>query len=88
MAGAHGHTCLAVGLEAAYARPMAGARIDNDEWTFLHIDDKFRRRFDPCQQVVGRAIKMTGIENEFSIKMQHVRNLHFMLFLEIPGSLS
>ena len=31
MAGAHGDADLAVGLEAADARPVAGARVDDDE---------------------------------------------------------
>ena len=47
VAGAHGDADLAVGLEAADARPVAGARVDDDERPLALIDGDAGGRDDP-----------------------------------------
>ena len=54
MAGAHRHAQFAVGLEAADARPVPGARIDHHERAFFQVDDDPCGRLDPHQQVIDR----------------------------------
>jgi hypothetical protein len=46
MTGAHRHAEFAVGLEAADARSVAGARIDHHERALLRVDDHAFRRLE------------------------------------------
>ena len=74
MPGLHGDADLAFGLEAADARTVAGARIDNDERPQCLVDLHARGRLDPRQQVIHRPFERTAVHDEFGIVVEHVRN--------------
>jgi hypothetical protein len=60
MAGLQCDADLAVGLEAADARPVPGARVDNDERTPPRIDIDSLRRDDARERVVDRPPSITS----------------------------
>ncbi|MFK4515631.1 hypothetical protein ABIF20_002996 [Bradyrhizobium japonicum] len=69
----HGDADLAIGLEAADAGSMAGARIDHDEWTPTHVDLNILRRNDAHQRVVDRFVQLSAVRDQFSSILQHMR---------------
>ena len=73
MAGLEGDADLAVGLEAADARPVPGARIDDDEGATPRIDLHARRRDDTRKRVVDRPLERAAIDHELGRVTQHVR---------------
>ena len=56
--GAQRHAHLRVVLEAADARPVAGARVDDDVGPLARIDRDARGRRDAQQRVVDRLSKL------------------------------
>ena len=58
MSGLEGNADLAVGLEAADARPMSGARIDDDEGAAGRVDFDALRRDNADESVVDRPSKV------------------------------
>src|SRR5262249_48001634 len=64
MACLEGSADLALGLEAAYPRPVAGARVDNDEGAFLLVDLDAWRRGDPRQHIIHWTRQLAPIHDE------------------------
>ena len=64
---------LAVGLEAADARAVPGARIDDDERPPRRIDLDARRRHDPHEAVVDRPLERAAVDDELDLVVEHVR---------------
>ena len=62
-----------VRLETAYARTMAGSRIDNDKGPARRIDCNSSRRNNAHQSVIDRAIELTSVDYDFNFVIQHVR---------------
>ena len=60
MPGLEGNADLAVGLEAADAGAMPGARIDDDEGPAERIDLDPCRRNDPHERIVHRPLEACG----------------------------
>src|SRR5215211_5527027 len=74
MAGLEHNADLAVGLEAADAGSMSGARIDDDERTAGRIDvDPFRRN-DPDQNIIDRPLECAAVDDELCRVVEHVRS--------------
>ena len=73
MAGLQGDADFAVGLEAPDARPVAGARIDDDERSPLGVDFDTRRRDDPHQRIVDRSVQRAAVDHELDGVFEHVR---------------
>src|SRR3974377_1735833 len=74
MSGLEHNTDLAVGLEAADAGTMAGARIDHDERPARRIDDYALRRDDAHETVIDRAFELAPVNHELKAKFEHVRD--------------
>ncbi len=81
MAGAHRHAEFAVGLEAADARAVAGARVDHHERAFLRVDDHPCRRLDPHQPVIDRPREGAAVQHQFVLETEDVR--HRLGFLRV-----
>ncbi len=73
MAGLEGDADLAVGLEAADARAMAGARIDDDERPARRIDLNALRRNDPHEPIVDRPLQRAAVNDELDLVIEHMR---------------
>ena len=73
MAGLEGDADFAVGLEAADARAVSRARIDDDEGAARLVYLGARRRDDPGQCVVDRPCELAAINDQFDLVFQHVR---------------
>ena len=74
MAGLERHADLAVGLEAADAGAMPGARIDDDERPARRIDFDALRRNDPHQRVVDRPLERAAVDDELDLVVEHMRS--------------
>ena len=68
------HADLAVGLEAADARAMPGARVDDDERPPRRIKLDGRRRDHFHEAVVDRTIKRPAVDEELDLIVEHVRS--------------
>ena len=68
------HADLAVGLEAADARAMPGARVDDDERPPRRIELDGRRRHHFHEGVVDRTIKRPAVDEELDLVVEHVRS--------------
>ena len=64
MAGLEGHADLAVGLEAADAGAVPGARIDDDEGAARRIDLDALRRDDAHEGIVDRPLERAAVDDE------------------------
>ena len=64
MAGADRDADLAVGLHAADAGPMAGARIDDDDRRLRRIDNSAFGRNDADKPIIGRARQLAPVKDE------------------------
>ena len=73
MAGLEGDADLAVGLEAADAGAVSGARIDDDERPPRRIDLDARRRNDAHEAVVDRPIERAAVDDELDLVVEHMR---------------
>ena len=65
---------FAVGLEAADAGTVPGARIDDDERPARRIDFDPPRRNDPHEAVVDRPIERAAVDDELDLVVEHVRS--------------
>ena len=74
MAGAHRHAEFAVGLEAADARAVAGARVDHHERAFLRVDHDAFRRLDPHQPVIDRPLEGATVQHQIDVETEHIRH--------------
>ena len=68
------HADLAVGLEAADARAMPGARVDDDERPPRRIELDGRRRDHFHESIVDRPIKRPAVDEELDLIVEHVRS--------------
>ena len=73
MPGLHRDADLAVGLEAADARAVAGARVDDDERPLPGVDLHPLGRDDAGEQVVDRAGEGAAVEDELGLVVEDVR---------------
>ena len=64
MAGADRDSDLAVRLHAPDARPMTGARVDDDDRRFRGIDDRAFGRNDADKPIVDRARQLAPVKDE------------------------
>ena len=74
MAGVEGVADLALRLEAADARPLAGARIDHHDRPFARIGRHARRRQDAQKRIVDRPRQRPAAHHHFVIEAQHGRH--------------
>src|SRR5580658_10486769 len=70
MAGFHRDADLAVRLETADARTMAGAWIDNNEGTTCEIDLHTTRRLDAYQSVIHRPRQVSAVRDQFDLVIE------------------
>ena len=66
MPGFERNADLAVGLEAADARAVAGAWVDDDERPAREIELDAGRRNDPHKRVVDRSIERPAVNEELT----------------------
>ena len=71
----HGNADFAVRLEAADARPMAGARIHHHEWPTRGIDLNSRRRNNAHQQVIDRPLQRPAVHHQLGLIVEDMGNL-------------
>ena len=77
---------LAVGLEAADARPVSGARIDDDERTPGLVDPDAFWRDDPRQNIVDGTFERAAVQDQFRAIAEDVRRgLGHMLVILIAA---
>ena len=73
MACSKGDADLTIRLEAADSRPMAGARIDDHEWTFLRIDRGALRLANADEAVIDRPVQRPAVHYELEIEGENMR---------------
>ena len=81
MAGAHGHTQLAVGFEPTDAWTVPGARIDHHERPLLRIDGDPGWRLDAGEQIVGGSLERPGVEDQLGVEAEHMRHRHRLVLV-------
>ena len=74
MAGIQGVADLAVRLEAADARPLAGPRVDHHDRPLARVGRDSRRRHDARERVVDRPRQRPAAHQHFMIEAQHGRH--------------
>ena len=79
---------FAVGLEAANARTVSGARIDNDERPALRIDLDALRRNDPHEGIVDRPLERAAVDDELHLVIQHMRGGFGQMFAILIAALA
>jgi hypothetical protein len=79
---------LAVGLEAADARAMAGARVDDDEGPHLRVGrGAASGRLDAHQRVVAAARQRPPVHQHLPVEDQHGRAAGLLMLDEgVPGA--
>jgi hypothetical protein len=70
--GLHGDTDFAIGLEAANAGTMAGARINHDERSTPRINLDALRGNDPHKRVIDRLLEISAVDDQFSGVTQYM----------------
>ena len=75
MAGFECNADLAVGLEAANARTVAGARIDDDKRPQLRINIDAVGRNDPHKRIIDGPLQLSAIHDQFDLVVEHVRRV-------------
>ncbi len=86
MASPDGDANFRIGLEAAYARAVACARVDDHKGSALVIDLDALRRDDPRQCIVYRPFEGATVRHQFNLEMQDVGNLLLqMLAILVPS---
>jgi hypothetical protein len=68
-----GDADLAVSLEAADARAVPGARVDDDEGPAQRVDRNARRRYDPHQAIVDGPPEGAAVNDELRLVVEHMR---------------
>ena len=71
--GAQRDADLALLLEAADARTVPGARIDDDERPLSQVGRLARLGFDAHQCIVDRALELSAIQNHLVVEHEHRR---------------
>ena len=74
MAGLECHADFAVSLEAADARTVTGAGVDDDKRPPLHDRLRYLGWDDPHEYVVDRPIERPAIDHEFHLVLKHMRS--------------
>ena len=88
MAAAQRDAHLAVGFEAADARPMAGPRVDDDEGAQLGVHRRVAfGRLDADQGVVHRPGQAAAVDDRVVLEEQHRRAAGLLMFDEIVAGL-
>src|SRR5262245_60721572 len=88
MTGIEGDTNLALGFEATDARPVAGTRIDDDEWALAGIDCDACGRHDAYQSIVHGPRQQAAVHDELMAELQHMRGgLCRMLLISLAALL-
>src|SRR5580700_9826527 len=64
---------LTVGLEPANARAVAGAGVDDDEWSPRRIDLDARRRNHAREHIIDRTFELSAVHDELDFVFQYVR---------------
>ena len=64
MTGLEGDADFAVGLEAANAGAVAGARVDDNEWPQLRIDFDASGRNDAHKRIVHRPLERAAVDDQ------------------------
>src|SRR5262249_55001073 len=67
VAGLEDDADFAVGLEAANARAVAGARIDHHEWPARRIDLDAGRRNDAREAIIDGPFERTAVDNQLDV---------------------
>ena len=89
MAGLHRHADLAVGLEAADARPVAGARIDDDEGALARIGRRRRgRRAHARHPVVDGLRQVMAVQHQVEVEAEDVPHRVVLAFQEGVAALA
>ena len=73
MTGIEGNPNLTLRLEAADTGPVAGARINDDEWTFVRVDFDAFGRHDAYQHIVHWPRQLAAVHDELTAEFQHMR---------------
>jgi hypothetical protein len=73
MSSLEGDADLAVRLEPADARAVAGAGVDDDEGPPHRIDLDARRRNHPHEHVVDRPLERSTVRDELQFVVEHMR---------------
>ena len=85
MARTQGDADLAVRFEAADARSMSRARVNDNEGPLFGINLDALRRHDPDQSIIGRARQRTAVHYEFIREVEDVRcQALFLLAVLVP----
>lgn len=74
VAGAQGDPDLAVGLEAADARPVSGPRIEHHEWPLARIGGHVLGEQDADQPVVDRPLEIASRHDRLEGEVEYVRH--------------
>src|SRR5262249_5906822 len=74
MPGLECNADFAVGLEAADAGAVAGARVDDDEGPARRVKFGARRWNHPHEAVVDRPIERPAVEHQLHLVIEHVGN--------------
>ena len=82
MAGLEDDADLAVGLEPADARTVAGARIDHDKRPARRIDLDTGRRNNPRQAIIHRPFQRAAIDDQLNLVVENVRRRLFRMLAE------
>ena len=72
MAGLHRDADLAVGLEAADARTVAGARVDHDERPAGRVDLDAARRLDAHQSIIHRSLQVAAVGDQLDLIIENM----------------
>jgi hypothetical protein len=75
MAGGQCDTDLAVLLHPADARPMAGARVEDDEGPLAGVDFNAGRRDDAHQPIVDRPRQRAAVDQQLMLEAEDMRRL-------------
>ena len=75
MTGLECNADLTVGLEAANARTVAGARIDDDKRPQLRIDVDAVGRDDPHKSIIYGPVQLAAVHNQLDLVVEYVRRV-------------
>ena len=67
------HPDFTVGLEAADARTVTGARIDDDEGSLRRINLDAGRRNDTRQTIIDRPFEPPAVDDQLGLIIEHMR---------------
>src|SRR4029078_11144970 len=82
------HADLRVVLEAADARAVTRARIDDDVRTPPGIDCHALRGHDAYQRVIDRALELAAVDHGLKIEVQHRRQARLRMLDKVITALA